>query len=160
MRLSNVCWNAVSQKFQLSLAWSVCYSTSLLTGPAIGYYLMRKGKYTLYNKHNHKGYTISLVCFNLPTPITLHETINFLGLNLVCNLFVYYQITELLNTLPDWSKTYGVFSWSYLILGSFTILQKAHKLLTSDSQFRSFFFCSPKILHGVTYYEGKCIISQ
>ncbi|XP_068733049.1 phosphatidylserine lipase ABHD16A-like [Montipora capricornis] len=27
----------------LSLAWSVCYSTSLLTGPAIGFYLVRKG---------------------------------------------------------------------------------------------------------------------
>ncbi|XP_027039867.1 protein ABHD16A-like isoform X1 [Pocillopora damicornis] len=27
----------------LSLAWSVCYSTSLLTAPAIGFYLVRKG---------------------------------------------------------------------------------------------------------------------
>ncbi|KAK2565829.1 Phosphatidylserine lipase ABHD16A [Acropora cervicornis] len=31
----------------LSLAWSVCYSTSLLTGPALGFYLVRKGKFTL-----------------------------------------------------------------------------------------------------------------
>lgn len=27
----------------LSLAWSVCYSTSLLTAPALGFYLLRKG---------------------------------------------------------------------------------------------------------------------
>ncbi|XP_029182141.2 phosphatidylserine lipase ABHD16A-like [Acropora millepora] len=27
----------------LSLAWSVCYSTSLLTGPVLGFYLIRKG---------------------------------------------------------------------------------------------------------------------
>ena len=30
---------------QLSLAWSVCYSTSILTAPVLGFYLLRKGLY-------------------------------------------------------------------------------------------------------------------
>jgi len=31
----------------LSLAWSVCYSTSLLTAPALGFYILKKGLYHL-----------------------------------------------------------------------------------------------------------------
>ncbi|KAJ7377808.1 Protein abhd16a [Desmophyllum pertusum] len=52
----------------LSLAWSVCYSTSLLTAPAVGFYLLKKYIYTaIFVRNNVLLVLHSVTTFNILT---------------------------------------------------------------------------------------------